>query len=168
MKNARTVAGVGGAGRPGQGQREHTTGRPIDEVLSRLDGVIQRGDEYRAFSPFQNRRRNRTLAITERDDGAVLLYDFGGAEAPAILGAIGLDLRDLYPPKPSAASPLRHERWRPRISPREAFELASVEAWAVLLFGRQVIDGQEIGADDYARARDAVTRLERLRTEIER
>ena len=86
----------------------------------------------------------------------------------AILAAVGLEIRDLYPPKPSASSPIRHERWRPRISASEALELASVEAWTVLLFGRRVVDGHEVSADDYARAREAVTRLERLRTEVER
>lgn len=167
-ENARTAAGVGRAAGPGQDRRNSTTQRPIENILSRLDGVIQRGDEYRAFSPFQQRRRNRTLAITEREDGAVLLHDFGGADTSDILGAVGLEIGDLYPAKPSAASPMRQERWRPRISASEAFELASVEAWTVLLFGRRVVDGHEVSAHDYSRCREAVTRLERLRAEVER
>lgn len=167
-ENARTVAGVGGAGRPGQGRDKHNTGRPIDEVLARLDGVIQRGDEYRAFSPFQERRRTRTLAVREREDGAVLLHDFAGADTSDILAEVGLEVRDLYPPKPSTSSPISHDRWRPRISPREAFELASVEAWTVLRFGRQVVDGHEVSAQDYERCRNAVARLERLRAEVDR
>ena len=135
--------------------------RPIDLVLSRLDGVVQYGSGWRAFSPLQRRRRARTLSIDETDDGRVLLHDFGGAEVSEILEAIGLTTADLYPQ--GLASPFRHGRpWRHRLSQRDALDLLSVDAWTLVIFGRKAVEFTATHAD-WCAARRALNRIEELR-----
>lgn len=43
--------------------------------------------------------RTASLSIRELDDGRTLVHCFAGCEVGAVLGAIGLDLADLYPPR---------------------------------------------------------------------
>jgi hypothetical protein len=91
----------------------------------------------------------------------VLVHDFGGAEVSAILGAVGLTTADLYPQ--GLASPLRHGRpWRHRLSPRDALDQLSVDAWTVVIFGRRAVVFEATHADWRAALR-ALDRIEELR-----
>lgn len=90
---------------------------PIEVLLSRLDGVKAAGrGKWMARTPTRE-DRTPSLSIYEREDGSVLLYDFGGDETVAVLAAIGLTFADLYPNsehRPTRCGPNRaaieHER----------------------------------------------------------
>lgn len=90
---------------------------PIDLVLSRLDGVKATGrGKWMARTPTRD-DRTPSLSIRERDDGCVLLKDFGGDDTADVLAAIGLTFADLYPDnerRPAQRGPNRaaieHER----------------------------------------------------------
>lgn len=139
---------------------------PIDRVLARLDGVrATRDGEWRAFSPFQERRRARTLSVKECGDGSVLLHDFAGHDTREVLEALGLELADLFPPQPGARSAARHRRWTPRLSARDALDALSREGWVLLIFGRRAVRF-EATHDDWLRARAAVEQIERLRSAL--
>ncbi len=70
---------------------------PIDLVLSRLDGVKATGrGKWMARTPTRE-DKTPSLSIRERDDGCVLLKDFGGDDTADVLAAIGLTFADLYP-----------------------------------------------------------------------
>lgn len=70
---------------------------PIDLVLSRLDGVKATGrGKWMARTPTRE-DKTPSLSIRERDDGSVLLYDFGGEDTAAVLASISLTFADLYP-----------------------------------------------------------------------
>lgn len=166
MKSAptREGRGAGGGAGSGQEQRNYTTGgRPVENLLPRLDGVAEYRGGWRAFSPFQEKRQTRTLSIREADDGTVLIHDFAGRDTREILEAIGLQVADLFPPRPNDRSSIRHQRNRPRISARDALDLLSVESLVVLNFGRQVADMEDVTREDYLRCREAVARIEELR-----
>lgn len=71
---------------------------PIEKLLSRLDGVQGRAPTWRAVCPAHpTRHRSRTLKITERPDGGLLIKCFSGCSAPDVLLSIGLGMADLYP-----------------------------------------------------------------------
>ena len=71
--------------------------RPIELILSRLEGVRQVApNKWIARSPTR-RDRTPSLSIRELDDGRVLVHDFGGASVDEILSAIGLSVIDLIP-----------------------------------------------------------------------
>ncbi|MEE4384049.1 MAG: hypothetical protein V2J02_18775 [Pseudomonadales bacterium] len=139
---------------------------PIDRVLARLDGVRSTRDgEWRAFSPFQEHRRARTLAVKECGDGSVLLHDFAGRDTREVLQALGLELTDLFPPRPGPRSTIRHRRWTPRLSARDALDALSREGWVLLIFGRRAVRF-EATHEDWLRARVAVEQIERLRSAV--
>lgn len=75
---------------------------PIDKLLPRLRGVRRVGPgKWSAFSAARD-ERSPSLHIRELDDGTLLLHDFGGSSVEENLAAVGLELTDLFPPRPAA------------------------------------------------------------------
>jgi hypothetical protein len=72
--------------------------RPVERILERLDRVKRQGPGWVSRCP-GHEDRTPSLAIGERDDGAVLLHCHAGCTVDAILASIGLEMRDLFPPK---------------------------------------------------------------------
>lgn len=77
--------------------------------------------------------RSPSLSIRETHEGAILLYCFAGCETEAILAALGLEWRDLFP-ESSDWSPERWSRAFPRLeappTPDEARRKALERLWA--------------------------------------
>ena len=72
--------------------------------LSRLKGVKKVGpNTYRAYSPLRD-EKEPSLYITEKPDGTILMCDHGGGDTKAILEAIGLTMRILFPDGGSSGS----------------------------------------------------------------
>jgi len=69
---------------------------PIELVRSRLDGVHGQDGNLRARCPAHG-SRGGTLAVREGRGGVVLLKCHAGCEAAAIIAAVGLEMRDLWP-----------------------------------------------------------------------
>lgn len=83
-----------------------------DVLLSRLEGVRSTGhDKWVARCPAHESKSGSSLSIRELDGDRVLLYDFGGCSVAEILGAVGLEPSDLFPPR----QPGIHSS-RPRVS----------------------------------------------------
>lgn len=68
----------------------------LDEFLERCEGVRSSGVGYVAVCP-GHEDQEASLGITEGDDGRVLLNCYAGCETTAIVDAMGLKLRDLFP-----------------------------------------------------------------------
>jgi hypothetical protein len=69
----------------------------LENLLSRLEGVRQRGpDRWIAKCPSH---ADRTPSVTIRDlgDGRILIHCFAGCEVLHVLQAIGLDFGDVFP-----------------------------------------------------------------------
>ncbi len=70
----------------------------VENLLSRLDRVRKTGAaQWVACCPAHESKSRQSLSIAETADGRVLLHDFGGCSALAVLEAIGLDFADLFP-----------------------------------------------------------------------
>lgn len=81
--------------------------RPIQNILARLDAVKKGGKGWTARCP-AHEDNERSLSVRERrKDDAVLIKCFAGCKVPDIMAAMGLNLRDLFPPSQSAGSPKR-------------------------------------------------------------
>jgi hypothetical protein len=69
-------------------------------LLSRLDKVRQTGrDAWMAACP-AHADRSPSLSIRQMTDGRVLVHDFGGCDVHDVLAAAGVELSDLFPPRP--------------------------------------------------------------------
>lgn len=79
------------------------THHPTDTLLPRLDRVRERGPgRWTARCPAHD-DRTPSLSIRETEDSRVLIHCWTGCEAAAIVAAIGLELADLFPPRPRPA-----------------------------------------------------------------
>jgi hypothetical protein len=67
----------------------------LDDLLSRLEGVRQRGSGWMAKCPAHHPDTNPSLSIDEGDRG-ILLHCFTGCTKPAICAALGVQVRDLF------------------------------------------------------------------------
>lgn len=70
---------------------------PLDTVLAAVPGGGRRvAGQWLCRCPAHPDERP-SLAVRERDDGAVLVRCFAGCRTSDVLDAIGLGWRDLYP-----------------------------------------------------------------------
>ena len=70
---------------------------PIENLISRLDKVKGRNGSWTARCP-AHADKGPSLAVREGEDGRVLLHCFAGCETASVLGAVGMDMTDLFPP----------------------------------------------------------------------
>lgn len=68
---------------------------PIENVLSRLEGVQGAGKRFKARCP-AHLDKTPSLSIKEGDDGRALIHCFGGCKVEAVAAALGLRLSDLF------------------------------------------------------------------------
>ncbi len=71
----------------------------VDNLLSLLDKVKRTGDgKWIACCPAHD-DKSPSLTVREMDDGRVLVHCFSGCAVHEVLGAIGLDMAALFPPR---------------------------------------------------------------------
>lgn len=104
-----------------------------ESLLSRLERPRRTGrDRWVAKCP-AHKDKTASLSVRELEDGRVLLHCFAGCEVGAVLGSIGLDLVDLFPPRDGPGAGRQAER-RP-FSVRDLISALQAElavAWVLL------------------------------------
>lgn len=92
-----------------------TTDLPADIVLARLDALglsIRGGNPWMAICP-AHADTAPSLSLKETPDGTLLVNCWGGCQTDAVLEALGLDLRHLFP---SLLAQQHHKRQRVRLT----------------------------------------------------
>jgi hypothetical protein len=69
----------------------------LDVLLSRLEKVKGRHGSYTACCPAHDDKAP-SLAIRE-EGGKIVLHCFAGCSVENVIGAVGMDMTDLFPPK---------------------------------------------------------------------
>lgn len=137
-------------------------GSPIDRLLERLERVKATGPgrwSARCPGPLHQRGdRNPSLSVAIGDDGRALVRCFSGCEVSAIVAAIGLELSDLFPPRPVAHAKLTPAHQRPKISDRDLLAVIRREVCIVAQAGEELLGGP-LALPDMDRLRTAVRRL---------
>lgn len=130
----------------------------VGHLLSRLHGVKATGPgRWIARCP-SHEDRVPSLSVRELEDGRVLLHCFAGCSVSDIVATVGLDLSDLFPPRPiTHARPERHQAF-----PADLFDIIRRKAVVVWLIGRDMHAGKSISDRDYEHLGDTVTTLERI------
>lgn len=147
----RPRAPAGGANhRHGQNDKHGWTNRNAVRPLVLLLDAVERvtgqaprknGSGWRCDCPNGHQSARGTLAVTEAEDGRVLLHCFACSDVAGILRKLGLVAAELFPPRPRDLSPadqrasrnaLRQVGWRAalRLLNREA-QLVHVAAYNV-------------------------------------
>jgi hypothetical protein len=134
-----------------------------DLLWSRLEHVRQTGKgQWTARCP-AHPDRNPSLAVTEKEDGRVLLYCRAGCETADVLAAVGLEFSDLFPERPVAGHGTPPER-----HPFPAADLLALlarETDIVCLAARDMLESGDLvlSADDHARLELAAARIHQAR-----
>jgi putative DNA primase/helicase len=71
----------------------------MNSILSRLNGVKPCGNGWKALCPAHDDQK-QSLHVSEGKDGRVLIHCHAGCSVNDICQALGIDLGDLFPPKP--------------------------------------------------------------------
>jgi hypothetical protein len=89
---------------PAESRRQALTGinssSRLGHVLGRLEGVRRSGKGFTSKCP-SHHDRYPSLSITEAAGGRVLVHCHAGCPPEAVVSALGLKLRDLFPESPS-------------------------------------------------------------------
>ena len=133
-----------------------------DNLLSRLDRVrrIAPG-RWSACCPAHDSKSGDSLRIREADDGRILLYDFGGCSLEAVLGAMGLDMTALFPPR-LAEPGAGHKPERRPFLPADVFDIARSQIGVVALISCDMHADKSVSDVDHHRLLQAVQTLDRI------
>lgn len=126
----------------------------VDALLARLDKVKGRNGSWTACCP-AHADRSPSLSIRETGDGRILLHCFGGCSVDAVLGAVGLDMTDLFPEKPSYAPPERT-----RFYASDLLRVIAFEATVVMVAAYDVAKGKKLAEPDMRRVELAHQRIQ--------
>lgn len=136
-------------------------------LLSHLHNVRATGpNAWRADCPNGHQHARGSLAVTVGDDGRVLLYCFACNDVQGILGAVGLELADLFPERIKDPSPEARQRAREafkRNAWAAALRVLSREATVVLAAAGMLRQGRALTAEDDARLTLAMQRIDGAR-----
>ena len=116
-----------------------------DTLLSKLDKVKRTGkDRWSARCPAHD-DKGPSLSVRETEDGRILVHCFAGCSVHEIVQAAGIELGDLFPPRPGSV----HSRPERRPFPATdvlravAFEALVVSAAAAALLAGEPFDQSE-------------------------
>lgn len=137
---------------------------PIENILSRLDKVRQRqAGQWSARCP-AHADKGPSLSVRETPEGAVLLHCFAGCTTTDVVGAMGLELNDLFPPNERPANaPKRTAR---AIAPSQALEILARESTLVAVVASTLAKGQALTEADRQRLIQAVGRINEINNEV--
>jgi hypothetical protein len=139
-----------------------TTGTPSQILLPRLERVIKTGKGWRARCPAHD-SKSASLAITEGDNGTLLLHCFAGCQVHDVLDAVGLTIGDLFQRRDlrTMAAGERSQFRQATLIPRwrAALEVLSHEATVLLIAANKLGDGEPLDETELTRMRVAALKV---------
>lgn len=131
-----------------------------DTLLSRLSGVRKSGSgTWRAKCPAHD-DRGPSLSLRELDDGRLLLHCFAGCPIDQVVGALGLEFSDLYPPRSECEEGHHSPGVRKGFAAADILSCIAFEALVVAVAAASLVAGQPMPTVDRERLMLAVQRLQ--------
>ncbi len=128
-----------------------------ETLLQRLDKVKRTGpDRWIASCPTRH-DKNPSMTIRELPDGRVLVHDFGGDSVHEILAAVGLEMSDLFPPRPLTDG--RKPERKPFYAD-DALHCLAFEVKLIRLAALETLKGNALSDADHDRLAVAVERID--------
>lgn len=112
----------------------------IGKLLSKLEQVKGKGDQWIARCPAHD-DRTPSLSIKETGDGTILLKCWAGCGAADVVHAVGLELKDLFPPSNDHRLSRKPYAQRLHIEYRDLLRMMSKDLDMVCLCAGDLIRG---------------------------
>jgi hypothetical protein len=125
----------------------------VEDLLSRLSKVKGRNGSWTACCPAHD-DKSPSLAIRE-EGGKVLLHCFGGCEVSAIVGAVGMDMTELFPPNEQKYQP----QPKVRFFATDLLKVIALEAAIVSVAAYDMAKGKTLPKGDLDRLQLAYERI---------
>ena len=126
----------------------------VDTLLQRLTKVKGGRGHWTACCP-AHEDRSPSLAVTETDDGRILLKCFGGCSVQAIVGAIGMEMSDLFPDS--------KDHYKPKVKnafyATDLLKLIEFESTLVIIAANDLANGKQLSDNDRSRLKQAHERI---------
>ena len=136
---------------------------PVEMLLGRLQKVKGRNGSWTACCP-AHEDKGPSLAVREGDDGRVLLHCFAGCPTVNVLGAVGMDMSDLFPPDEKRKNyPVEGKpRMKPAFYASDLIRILSFEALVVNICAYDMSVGKPMKEADRERLKVAQQRIEEV------
>ena len=136
---------------------------PVEMLLSRLQKVKGRNGSWTACCP-AHEDKGPSLAVREADDGRVLLHCFAGCPTINVLGAVGMDMSDLFPPDEKRKNyPVEGKpKMKPAFYASDLIRILSFEALVVNICAYDMSIGKTLRDEDRERLKVAQQRIEEV------
>ena len=126
----------------------------VGTLLQRLTKVKGGRGHWTACCP-AHEDRSPSLAITETDDGRILLKCFSGCSVQEIVGAIGMDMTDLFPDS--------NDHYKPKVKnafyATDLLKIIEFETLVVSVAANNLANGIKLSDDDRSRLKQAQERI---------
>lgn len=120
-----------------------------EDLLARLERVRKSGPRSWSARCPSHADKGPSLRVTDTDDGKILIHCFAGCSPAEIVGAIGVNLSDLFPPRNAAEARVYSQQ---RFVKGTLKELQQ-ELWVALLIMR------DVGGDRASKSADTIAKL---------
>jgi hypothetical protein len=135
---------------------------PAERFVQRLSKVKGRNGTWTACCP-AHEDKSPSLSVREADDGRVLVHCFGGCDVHTVLGAVGMDMTDLFPERDER---LDHNQvaklLKPAFYASDLLRIASFECLVVMIAAYDMRRGKKLSEEDMARLETAQQRIEEV------
>jgi hypothetical protein len=131
----------------------------IGNLLNRLEKVKGKKGRWTACCPAHG-DKSPSLAITQLDDGRILLKCFAGCSAYEVVSAVGMDMTDLFP-KDDLLKPGIHglKSERKPFYAADLLKIIHFEALVTSLVAFDIAEGRQVSDADRKRLKTAFERI---------
>jgi hypothetical protein len=135
---------------------------PVEKFIQRLSKVKGRNGQWTAICP-SHEDKSPSLSVREAEDGRVLVHCFGGCDIQSVLGAVGMDMSDLFPERVERSDytqPLKS--LKPAFYASDLLRIASFECIVVMIAAYDIRKGKQLSESDMSRLQVAQQRIEEV------
>lgn len=126
----------------------------LDRLLNSLTKVKGRKGAWTASCP-AHEDKSPSLAIRQTEDGRILLHCFGGCSVHSVLGAVGMEMSDLFPDKGE-----NRGKVKPAFYATDLLKVISFETIVVSICASDMAKGKPLSERDRARLQKASQRIQ--------
>ena len=134
---------------------------PAERFVSRLGKVRGRNGSWTAQCP-AHEDKSPSLSVRETEDGRVLVHCFGGCDVQSVLGAVGMDMTDLFSDRPERYDGHITKQVKPAFYASDLLRIASFECLVVMIAAYDIRQGKKLTESDMNRLQVAQQRIEEV------